>query len=317
LLSHKCFLDCPALLGLDKAIFLPKSQELFCARMRIGKQQANLSNGEVGGVVGLGIRGKVAKACVAAGLVGMASVAGRAQEVQSKRMAADAHPVFEVAAIKHSDPNHRNSGIHMNGRHFNIENQTVGALMLFGFGVSKSQVVGAPDWVNSERFDVDGVPDLEGEPGVKQMQEMVRKLLVDRFGLKTHMEQRDMNVYAVTVAKGGPKLKKSESAPDALPDQTSRDGGGIREMKFTNTSMDEFTLSMKFYLDRPVVDKTGLGGKWDFELKWTYDDTRATDPNAPPGLFTAVQEQFGLRLDAVKAPVDVMVVDSVERPTQN
>ena len=164
---------------------------------------------------------------------------------------------------------------------------------------------------------MDGVPDVEGEPGVKQIQEMVRKLLTDRFGLKTHTEQREMNVYAVTVAKGGPKLKKSEFAPDALPDQTSRDSGGTREMKLTNTSMDEFTLSMKFFLDRPVVDKTGLSGKWDFELKWTYDDTRVTNPNAPPGLFTAVQEQLGLRLDPVKAPVDVMVVDAVERPTEN
>ena len=247
----------------------------------------------------------------------LVAVSGAAQQVDSKRMAADAHPAFEVAAIKHSDPNHRNSGIHMNGRHFNIENQTVENLMLFGFGVSKSQIVGAPDWLDSERFDVDGVPDVEGEPGVKQMQEMVRKLLADRFGLKTHPEQREMNVYALTVAKGGPKLKKSESAPDALPDQTSHGSGGIREMKFTNNGMDVFALSMQFYLNRPIVDKTGLGGKWDFELKWTYDDSRVTDPNAPPGLFTAVHEQLGLRLDAVKAPVDVMVVDAAERPTEN
>jgi len=270
-----------------------------------------------GGVIGLGIRRKVAQACVAAGLVGMAAIAGHTQEVQSKRMAADAHPVFEVAAIKHSDPNGRNSGFHMNGRHFDIENQSVANMMLLGFGVSKSQIVGAPSWVDSEKFDVKGVPDVDGEPSVKQMQEMLRQLLRDRFGLKIHREQRELPVYALVVAKSGPKLKKTEAAPDTLPDQSGHGGGGIRDITFRNNSMDEFALGMQFETNRPVVNKTGLDGRWDFELKWTYDDARAHEANAPPGLFTAVQEQLGLRLDAVKAPVEVLVVDAVERPTEN
>jgi uncharacterized protein (TIGR03435 family) len=189
--------------------------------------------------------------------------------------------------------------------------------MMFAYGVNKSQIAGEPDWVDSAHFDVDGVPDVEGEPGVKQMQEMVRRLLADRFGLKFHREQREMPIYAVTVAKGGPKLKKSESDPNSLPDQTGRNNSGVRWMKCTNNSMEEFALGMQFFLDRPVVDKTGLAGRWDFILTWTYDETRVTDTNAPPVLFTAVQEQLGLRLEAVKAPAEVLVVDGAERPGAN
>jgi len=234
-----------------------------------------------------------------------------------KMMSADAHPVFEVAAVKHSDPNSGIHRFHMEGRHFKIEYQTVKRLMMFAYGVNKGQIVGEPEWANSEWFDVDGVPDVEGEPSMKQAQEMVRRLLTDRFGLRFHREQRDMAIYALIVAKGGSKLKKTQSAPNSLPDQSGGNNSGVRRMKFTNNSMEEFALGMQFMVDRPVVDKTGLPGKWDFDLVWTYDDTRLTDPDAPPGLFTAVQEQLGLRLDAVKAPVDVLVVDTVERPSAN
>jgi uncharacterized protein (TIGR03435 family) len=267
--------------------------------------------------IGWRVRGLTVAAAVIAA-AGWAGGSIRAQQTaESKRMAADAHPVFEVAAIKHSDPNHQNDGFHMDGRHFNIENQTVKRLMMFAYGINKSQIVGEPEWIDSERFDVDGVPDVEGEPGVKQMQEMVRSLLTDRFGLKTHHEEREMNIYTVTVARGGPKIKKSQSDPNGLPDQNGNNRNGVRRMNFKNNSIEEFALGMQFFLDRPVVDKTGLPGKWDFDLTWTYDDTRVTDPNAPPGLFTAVQEQLGLRMDAVKAPVDVLVVDGVERPGEN
>ena len=241
----------------------------------------------------------------------------RAQQTAAKPMRADAHPVFEVAAIKHSDPNDGMHRFHMEGRHFTIENQTVKRLMMFAYGVNKSQIAGEPEWANSEWFDVDGVPDVEGEPSVKQAQEMVRQLLADRFGLRFHREQREMSSYALTVAKGGPKLKKTKSDPNSLPDQSGSNNAGIRRMKFTNNTMEELALGMQFYLDRPVVNKTELPGKWDFDLAWTYDDTRLTEANAPPGLFTAVQEQLGLRLDAVKAPVEVLVVDAVEKPTSN
>jgi uncharacterized protein (TIGR03435 family) len=232
----------------------------------------------------------------------------------AKMMAPDAYPVFEAAAIKRGDPNTQNGGLYLGGRHVKVENHTVEWMMAFAFGVQKQQIVGAPDWFSLERFDIDGVPDVEGQPNLKQLQGMLQDLLTDRFGLKVHREQREMGVYAVRISKDGPNLNKSLGDPNGVPNQT---GGGKGHLKFTNNSMADFALGMQFLVDRPVVDQTGLRGRWDFELSWTPDDTRVTDPNAPPGLFTAVQEQLGLKLEAVRAPTDVLVVDAVEKPSAN
>jgi uncharacterized protein (TIGR03435 family) len=232
-------------------------------------------------------------------------------------MAADATPGFEVATIKPSNPNDKNDGFRIKGRHFEIENQTVGKLLLFAYGVHQRQLVDGPDWIGTERFDIDGVPDVEGEPSLKQMQGMVVKLLAERFQVKLHREKRDLSVYAITVGKGGAKMAKSAGDPNGLPDANAEGHGGVLAMKFTNISMADFALLLQFYLDRPVVDQTALAGKFDFKLEYTVDESRATDANAAPGIFTAIQEELGLKLEAVKAPVDVMVIDKIERPSAN
>jgi uncharacterized protein (TIGR03435 family) len=235
----------------------------------------------------------------------------------SKMMAADAHPSFEVAAIKPSNPNDTGDGFHLDGRQIYIENQTLEKLLLFAYGVHPKQVVDGPEWLATERYDIKGVPDAPGQPSLKQMQEMVQKLLADRFALKFHREQRELSVYAITVAKGEPKLTKNTTNPDGQMDENGSGSGTSTSLKFTNTSMSEFGMVMQFMGDRPMVDRTGLAGRYDFVLRYTYDETKVTDPNAPPGLFTAIQEQLGLKLDAVKAPAEVLVVDKVERPSAN
>ncbi len=149
------------------------------------------------------------------------------------------------------------------------------------------------------------------------MQGMVQKLLADRFALKFHREERELAVYAITLAKGGPKLTKNTTNTDGQMDENGSGSGTAMSLKFTNTSMAEFGMVMQFMVDRPMVDRTGLAGRYDFVLRYTYDETRATDPNAPPGLFTAIQEQLGLKLEAVKAPAEVLVVDKVDRPSGN
>lgn len=254
--------------------------------------------------------------CAAVGAL-LVATGVRAQQTDSKRMAADAHPVFEVAAIKHSDPNSRNESITTHGRHVVVENKTVLTMVMVAYGLSSKQVVGGPEWMRSERFDVDGVPDMEGEPSIQQMQGMLQGLLSDRFGLKVHREKRDLAVYAITVAKDGPKMRRSESDPNGSPDESDHAGAGQRQMKFTNQTMSNFALVMQLFLDKPVVDQTGLTGRWDFELSWTFDETRAPEESAPPGLFTAFQEQLGLKLESVKAPANVLVVDAVEMPSAN
>jgi uncharacterized protein (TIGR03435 family) len=233
-------------------------------------------------------------------------------------MAKDADPDWEVATVRPTDPAVTNASIRMDGRQFVLENRTVETLLLAGYGVHKRQIVDAPDWIATERWDIKGVPDTPGQPSLKQMQSLVRKILTERFGLVTHTGTRELAVYALTVAKGGEKMTQSAGDPNGLPDENDRENGGERTMRVANSSMGDFSLVMKFFMDRPVVDQTGLTGRYDFQLKWTFDESKApADGSAPPGLFTAIQEQLGLKLEPVKAQADVLVVDKVERPSAN
>jgi len=239
------------------------------------------------------------------------------QEQAVRMMAADAHPSFEVATIKPSDPEDQNSGFHEMGRQLFIENETMESLIAATYGIHPKQIVDAPEWLSKDRWDIKGVPDVEGEPSWPQYQEMVKKLLAERFGLKFHRGQRDLPIYAITVARGGPKLAVSKSDPNGLRDQTSNGNRVEQTYRFTNNSIADFADGMQEFLDRPVVDQTGLKGKFDFVLRWTVDGAVNDDPKAPPGLFTAVQEQLGLKIEPTKGPAEVLVIDHVERPASN
>jgi uncharacterized protein (TIGR03435 family) len=125
-------------------------------------------------------------------------------------------------------------------------------------------------------------------------------------------------VYAIGVAKGGAKMPKSAGDPNGTPDETDNTNGGQVVMRMTNAMISDLALQLTFYVDRPVVDQTGLTGRYDFQLRWTNDDAHTpTDGAAAPLLFTAIQEQLGLKIDAVKAPTQVLVVDALGRPTAN
>lgn len=240
------------------------------------------------------------------------------QEMQAqKMMPADAHPKFDVASIKLADPDEKRDGFDVRGRHVLLENIPVMTMVIFAYGMTPKQIVGMPEWAKSEHWDGDGVADVEGAPSLAQMQEMIQQSLAERFGLKVHRDKREVSGYALTVAKSGPKLAKSQGDPNGLPRQNSHMNAGQRDIKFTNNTMKEFAQAMQFYISEPVADRTALQGRWDFELKWTADETRAPVENAAPGVFTAVQEQLGLKLEPVKAPMDVLVVDKVDKPTAN
>ena len=242
-----------------------------------------------------------------------------------KPMALDADPTYEVVTIKPSDPNDGNRGFQTRGRHVRAANETVNDMISFAWGIHVKQIVGGPAWFSTDHYFVDGVPDAPGRPNLTQFRSMIRKVLADRFGLKAHNEQRELSVYALTVAKGGSKLTKSLGNPNGPPNDNFSTSAYMKE---TNTTMGEYAKAMQYVLDRPVVDQTGLEGRWDFMLKWTPDETQFTaigaripapsnDPNAAPGLFTAIQEQIGLKLEAVKAMADVIMIDHVERPSAN
>jgi uncharacterized protein (TIGR03435 family) len=266
----------------------------------------------------LGFTGFATAALFAHGIAPAQSASENDKITQPKAMARDADPDWDVVTVKPSDPN-SNGGqrIRLHGQHVTLLDHTVENLLLIGYGVQKSQLADEPNWVKTERWNVDGVADVEGEPSLRQLQEMMQKILAERFGLKLHHEQREMAVYALTVAKGGPKMTPNSSDPNGWMDQQNSASGGRDVEVLKNTSMADLALILQFRVDRPVVDQTALKGRYDLKLQWTTDETRAPADDAPPGLFTAIQEQIGLKLEPAKAPADVLVIDQVERPGAN
>lgn len=252
-----------------------------------------------------------------AGAMWVALPGARGQEQEVAAMAKEAHPSFEVATIKPSDPEDGSSGFHEQGRQLFVENETVEDMLAIVYGLHPKQIVDAPDWCTKDHWDVKGVPDVAGQPNWPQYREMVRKLLEERFGLKFHREKRELSIFAVTVARGGSKLMASKGELNGMLDQTGKNNGVEQTWRYTNNSMADFAQGMEHFLDRPVVDETGLKGKFDFRLAWTNEGAQNEDPKAPPGLFTAVQEQLGLKIEPTKGPAEVLVVEHVERPSAN
>jgi uncharacterized protein (TIGR03435 family) len=241
-------------------------------------------------------------------------------------MATDKPAVFEVATIKPSNPAATGKLFTVKGRQVITINTTANDLISLAFDVHARQIVGGPPWMENEKFDINGQPQGQGMPNQTQLKEMVRKLLEDRFKLVLRRDTRELPVYAIVPAASGPKLTRNDTNPDGLPSLLFK---GLGVLPAVNASMADFARVMQTaVLDRPVVDRTGLSGRYDFTLTWTADESQfrnmgvrvpppSNDPNAPPGLFTAVQEQLGLRFQSANAPVDVFVVDGVERPSEN
>jgi uncharacterized protein (TIGR03435 family) len=246
-----------------------------------------------------------------------------------KPMAADASPVFEVATIKPSQPGKPGKGIRVQpgGRHFSTLNTSLDDLISFSYGVHARQITGGLDWMETEKYDLAAQPDGEGEPNDKQWKMMLQKLLAERFKLTFHRDKKELTVYAIVVGKTGSKLTKSEGDPNGLPGLGFR---GLGALIARNATMADFAGVLQgAVLDRPVVDQTELPGRYDFKLDWTPDENQfggmGMRPPAPaenaaatnPDLFTAIQEQLGLRLKPSKEPVDVLVIDHVERSSAN
>jgi uncharacterized protein (TIGR03435 family) len=244
-------------------------------------------------------------------------------------MAADANPGIEVATIKPSAPNRPGKGFGFRGREFVTMNTNLNDLIAFAYGLHSKQIVDAPPWFGTELYDIVAVPDVPGRPNLKQMGMVVQKLLADRFKLQFHHEKRELSVYAVSVASGGPKMTKTAAAAN---DPQGFNFRGLGDLIVRNMSMADFASWMQSgVMDRPVVDQTGLVDRYDFTLKWTPDQSQfaqfrgtgavvpptTDDPNAPAGLYTALQEQLGLKMESKKAPDDVIVIDHIEKPTAN
>ena len=239
--------------------------------------------------------------------------------------------VFAVASVK---PNNSGSdrvsfGAVPGG--YSATNVPLRFLVEFAFQVRRGHVLGGPDWVGSDRFDVSARAP-EGTP-FEALRQMMRALLEQRFRLAARIELRQQPIYALVQASKdgslGPQVKPSTvvcAAPGAAANPCRINGtiGAVAgSVRGTGQTFAAFAAYLGFNVDRPVVDRTGLTGSYDFEFAWTADDLRAVAPDAAAAaapndraiLFTALQEQLGLKLEPTTGPVEFVVIDRVERPT--
>jgi bla regulator protein BlaR1 len=217
---------------------------------------------------------------------------------------------FEVASIKPNVSVRDHSSISFPpGGRFSATFETLDRIIINAYRIKDYQLSGGPSWLYSERFDIDAR--AEGNPSRVQMRSMVQSLLADRFHLAIHRETKDRAVYALVAGQGRTSLQKAPDRPtNGLEIGTGRLTG-------VGASMGEFSDQLSRMLDRPVIDKTGFVGLFDFKLEYSPVEARPDADAALPDIFSAIPEQLGLKLEATKAPVEVIVIDSVERPSEN
>lgn len=244
-------------------------------------------------------------------------------------LAQTAPQAFDVASIKPNASNDNRVMLRVApGGHFIATGVTLKQLIGQAYNVRDFQISGGPGWISADRYDInakaEGLPDRVPQD---VMRPLIRNLVEDRFKLKTRTETKEMPVYALTVGKSGSKLKPTEGSG---PGPMMRMGRGQLDAKKAPMSMLAQTLSQ--LLGRTVIDKTGITGEYDLLLEWTPEPGQGGGPfgGAPPPpdalpaadstgptLFTAIQEQLGLKLESERGPVSVLVIESVEKPSEN
>ena len=250
-----------------------------------------------------------------------------APAVTDKPMAADADPGVDVATIKpNPSGGSRLQGLFPHGRHMMVLNGSLEDIVTFAYGVQVKQLVGLPGWSSNDRYDIDEVPDQPGTPNLQQMRGVFRKLLADRFKLTFHHEKRELAAYVLTVGKTGQKLTPTQ-LQGPLPGFGASPAPGGLTIHLANGTMTDFTDFLQMLvLDKPVVDQTGIKGRYDANVTFTPDQTQfngnlpklpTSDVPDAPDLFTAIGQQMGLKLAAEKTAVDVIAIDHVEKPSAN
>ena len=242
-----------------------------------------------------------------------------------KPMDPAANPSFDVATIKPSRPNSQGRMFRLQGGQVAAYNTSLSNLISFAYDVHERQIIAGAPWMESDKFDITGKPDVAGQPNLAQMKIMMQKLLAERFQLKFHRDKRELSVFTIVIPpKSTHKLTLSQSGGSNPGLMFPRLG----MLPARNATMAEFAQVMQgAVFDRPVVDKTGLDGRFDFTLNWTPDEFQFGNlggirpgqipDTGAPNIFKAFQEQLGLKLEAAKAPADVLVIDRSEKPSEN
>jgi uncharacterized protein (TIGR03435 family) len=258
----------------------------------------------------------IAAACCAFAQTGATPDAGRSVG----KVTTEADPAFEVATIKPTPPV-TDGHTHINypdGGSFSASNITLAALMQWAYDMPQKQILDGPPWMNSTRFDILAKSDAETDGRLRSLpsdqshalkRRMVQDLLADRYALKLHREVRTLPAYDLVLAKDGSKLQESKSDGKSI-------GMGRAYFNGQGLTTELIAKQLSEIAGRIVLDKTNLAGRYDLKLRWTPDDAPTND-NSAPSLFTAIEEQLGLKLISAKEPIAVLVIDHIELPSPN
>ena len=241
-----------------------------------------------------------------------------------KDPAFEANPTFAVATVRLSPESEADDwGTQIRGHRFVATHVSMNDLIGYAYGMNPQQIDHAPAWFGSERFDVEGVPDTEILPTRDEYRAMVQKTMVERFGLKFHPAKKMMTAYVLSVDSNGLKIRETVGQPYA-----AESGGATRgRLQVNNMSFAGVArLMQRMVFDRPVVDGTGLKGRYTFDLRWHPDDVQFGQmqglsvpsdegSEARDDIYTAARKQLGLKIQAKKAMVDVMVIDAASQPS--
>jgi uncharacterized protein (TIGR03435 family) len=223
-------------------------------------------------------------------------------------------PAFEAASIKNNRSGERATSMRsLPGGRIEGRNRTLKLLIQNAFELQGFQILGGPDWIDSARFDVSATANRDVTPAERGT--MMRGLLADRFKLRTHTERREAPIYAL-------RLERPDGRPGAALKKASDDArGGFREsdgsLTTERTSMERLVRELTSYAGRPVVDETGLTGEWALTLTWAPEGAAGGGDSNLASIFTAMREQLGLKLDATRGPVEMLVIDHAEKPTED
>ena len=227
---------------------------------------------------------------------------------------------FDVASVKPAKAGTRGYSVQPLPGRLTASNATLKILIAEAYHIYDFQISGGPKWLDAERYDLEGKLSGDAHLTHSQLRGMLQKLLAERFSLAIHRESKNLPVYVLEVAKGGPKFQKSQD-PEGQPYFRVFQR---RQITAQRAPMAWLMETLSPFLGRPVLDKTGLDGAYDYKLEWTPDAIQVSseenggpsDPNVP-SLTSALQEQLGLKLQAQKGPVEILVIDRAEKATAN
>jgi len=219
---------------------------------------------------------------------------------------------FAVVSVKPNRSGTDSSHNRSRPGRYDATNIKVKELIQDAFGVKEFQIAGAPRWTETEGFDIAAITGTSSDLTDKELEPILRSLLMDRFQLRFHREAKELPAYSLIVARNGPKLQGHSG--DGVFDVSIRRRPGKLILSGTKMSMSRLTEVLSRRIEHIVLDRTGLSGEYDLKMEWTPDPSA---DSADASIFTALQEQLGLKLESTKALAELVVIDGVERPSEN